>query len=531
VEGALVGAGDTLTTWGRNVRELKAELTGNEGALAKIAADREEADSIRARLQAEAPIASRVGGALPALATLPIGMGVGGAGMLAGRAGQIATGIGTGAVTGALGSESGDMGEGAAIGGALSGIGSMAGQMVSRVTKGIAARSAARGGGPMAGGGLNAAEAGIVEGAQRAGMKVLPGQASGSPVARQWEAGLASHPLTSKAFQEIEQANRQQLNSLAAKAMGVEADNVGAEVRTLAANQIAQQFDDIGRKIGTVETKPLQAALQNIADEEATAVLPAAGIKSIMRQFSEGAAGRQVAAGGVADEVTGAALMKGRSQAAKKMRDAFANNRSEEGDVYARVVDAFDDVITRAAKANVGEDIAGAYDKTRAQWSVLRAMDRGGAALDGNVQVGNAARIMSQSDKGGFARAATEGAGGRPLQQGTGTLGENALGDFYDALRFRASPIGRPIVGDSGTATRSAVGQWLQGGSTLGTVANVAGNQARRMAVNPVMRAYSRMSPESARLNAATIQTIREAQGDAATTAAGGGIGRLFTGD
>src|SRR5262252_693376 len=73
IESALVGAGDVINTGIRNVRDLWARARGDEAGQAAIAAERQEADQIRARLHQEAPVAATVGSMLPTLATAPLG--------------------------------------------------------------------------------------------------------------------------------------------------------------------------------------------------------------------------------------------------------------------------------------------------------------------------------------------------------------------------------------------------------------------------------------------------------------------------
>jgi hypothetical protein len=515
---AMVGAGDVFNTIGINARELWNKATGDIEGQAIAQEDRAEAAKIRARLRDEAPIASAVGAALPSLATLPLGLGAGtGAGMMAARLGtgsqlgRVAEAVALGGGLGAATSESGDLAGDAGIGAGLGAVGTMAGQMVARVNAGRrAAQEAAQAGG-MAGN-LTGGEREILEAAQRAGMRVTPGMAAGSKQARQLEAGLASNPWTGAAFAQIDEANKLQLNSLAARAIGQDADNVGPRVRGEAADAIGEQFREVGRAMGPVDVTPLKKALQTIEAEESTSVLPLLEVKSILRQFSAGEAGRVAAGGGQdASVVTGDALMRERSRISRLMRDAYANKKSERGELYGRVLDAIDDTAKQALVSNVGgkeaERIGGLYDNARDQWNVLRALDSGGASPDGNVYAQQAARLVAQGDKTRYSRGGLSG---------TGKLGDSPLGDFYDALRFSSSQLGRPIVGDSGTATRSAVTSILQGGSVTGTAAGML----RNLTLSPAFRAYAGMSPEAAQTAAATIAGMRAAQGQAGSRGA-----------
>lgn len=531
INAAMVAAGDVLSTMGRNARGLIADVRGDTAGQASIAAERQDADAIRARLQSEAPIASAVGAALPSLATMPLGMGVGSLGMMSGRVGQIATQLGVGGLMGGLSEESGDVGGGAAQGGALAGAGMLAGNMISRVAAGRAAMAAQRsqqaaGAEAAAGmaGSLQPTEQALIEGARRAGLVVTPGQSTGSRTARQFEAALGSNPWTSAPLQQIDQANTARLDKLAARAMGQDAADVGPAVRAAAEKQIGDAFSEVGAGIGKVETGKLHAGLKALDAEDATGGLPNRAAFKILKRFESGMTGRaEAVAGEAADVMSGKALVAMRSEVARDMRAAFAKSQPDEGQALAKVLDLVDDTIAKAAR-DVGDvGLVRRYDQARERWSVLRMLDRGGASIDGHVMPGQAARIMKSSDKGGFWGLADE-TGGTIQRQGTGVQGEAPLGDFYDALRFRSSQLGRDIVGNSGTATRSAVGELMAGGSTVG----LGLSALRRLTASPVVKAYANMSPEAAALWGAAAQGAAAAPG--ATPGAVGSVAARILG-
>jgi hypothetical protein len=524
LEGAAVGAGDVLTTMGRNARGLWADVTGNEKAAGEIAAEAASAQGLRERLRGEAPIASQVGALLPSLATLPIGMGIGGAGIAAGIGGQVATQAGLGALMGGLQDEGGDTGAGAGMGAALGGGGALGGQIVGRIAAARAAAKASRGAQtPGMSGALTTDELGVLAGADRAGMQVTPGQRVGSLQARKLEAGLSSNPMTSPIFDAIDQANKTQINRLAAQAMGVEgADSVGAAVRAQAESQIGSAFKQVGQAIGDVDTKALHSGLKNAAEAEATRGLPTSDAWKVLKQFEKGMAARaEAVAGAGADVIPGAELVTMRSAVSKDIRAAYANGKPRQAKALGDALEVIDESIAAAARAQGRLDVVENYGKAREQWTVLKALDMGGATTDGNVLPGQAFNLIKRADKTGLWGIADE-AGQTTQRMGTGRIGEEPLGDLYDALRFTVSQVGKPVVGNSGTATRSAVGQIMQGGG----LPQAVGMAARGLAVSPVMRAYRNMSPEAAIAGAAAVAAAKGAPG-AAYTGAGGAIGRV----
>ncbi|HSC81931.1 MAG TPA: hypothetical protein VLC08_16370, partial [Chitinolyticbacter sp.] len=323
---------------------------------------------------------------------------------------------------------------------------------------------------------------------------------------RQIEASAASNPVLSPYWQQLKQENARQLNTLAARAMGVEADNVGAAVRAQAERQIGDAFREVGEGLGSVPTKKLYSDLQSLAAEEATGGLPTREAWNVLKRFESGMQGRAGAVGGeVADDVmSGADLLRMRSQVSKQMRDAFAANKADRGDVLGAVLERIDDTIGKAALATGRAKLVEKYDKARDSWTVLRAVDRGAASQEGNVMTGRMAQILGASDKTRFWGRADDA--GQTLQRtGTGKLGEDAMGDFYDAVRFASSQLGRDIVGDSGTATRLATSGIFEGGP-LGVATRAGAYAARRAVAGPLARRYMDASPEAAQVWQAALE-------------------------
>lgn len=515
-EAMAVAAGDQFATMGRNVRDVYAMLRGDTAARNSIVDERAEADKIRARLHEDAPVASVVGSMLPTAPLMLLSGGAAAPGLMGGLrvAGSQAA---QSAALGALGSESGNYLQDAAIGGGLSLGTSAAAQIVSRVRAGQAAmrEAAAAPGGALgaASVGLNDAERETLAGARRAGLQLLPGQETGNLTFRKIEAGMAANPFMSKFFDDIEQGNRAQLNRLAARAMGVDADNVGPAVRMAAEHQIGQQFDEVGRRLGRVDIDPLIGEVEKMAQREALEGAPRMQIRTILHNLQGGQKERIAAVG--ADEgrfITGESMMKMRSTMSAKMRDAFGQGNSELGELYGDVLKVYDKAIEDAATqmarkggagARAADETVALYSQARDQWNVWRALDRGGATPDGHVNVAAAARNIGSGDKSGYIGRTGE-TGEQLLRRGTGSIGENPTGDLYDALRFYTSKIGKPAAPNTG-GTVGAFNQWMNSGGTVPAIAK----GGLGMLASPLMRQYQNQSPLAAQAMFFTSQALR----------------------
>lgn len=548
MEGLLVGAGDTLNSGKLNLQDLYYSATGNDAGQRRIAGERMEADKVRASLGADAPVSSAIGQMLPSLATMPLGMGIGGAASTGLRmlAGQAALGAGTNALTGSSGDLAGDAAEGGAWGaGAPVGMNLLgrvlnAGKLLSasrRARVSSMVPEGAGGGGSGAGGGgalngpaagrpggsnLTAGELEVLAGADRVGMRVLPGQRLGDGPLRQLEASVASTPGFNREFLNLERANDATVNRLTAAAMGEVADSITPEVRARAATKIGGQMREVAEGIGQVDISKTIKGLQEMVADETVSARPRGKVAKLLSEVEAGVKGREAAAEGAGNVLTAQNLMDWRSDMTKEMRAAFAAGKPANGKMYAQTIELIDNAIEDAAIKSGRADLTEKYDKAREAWTVLRAADRGGVGPDGSVLPGQMFRLLRQSNK-----AATWGladdVGATTIRRGTGIPGEDAFGEVLDALRYRTSRIGRPIVGNSGTVERGAVGRWLQGDSLSALAASTAAGAARRASVAPLLKGYTSMDPE----RAAVLQQVYEqaqsnALGAVSENAAGG---------
>jgi hypothetical protein len=362
---------------------------------------------------------------------------------------------------------------------------------------------------------MNDAEQAVLAGARRVGLQLLPGQETGNATFRKLEAGMAANPFMSKFFDDVDQGNRSQLNRLAARAMGQDADNVGAAVLMQAEQAIGAQFDEVGKRLGRVDIDPMIAQVEQMAGREALEGMPRAQIKTILHSLKGGQTERLAAVG--ADEgrfITGESMMKMRSTMSGKMRDAYKQGNSELGELYGDVLTVYDKAIEDAAAQmarkggiDAAQDTIDLYSQARDRWNVYRALlpDRGGSTTDGHVNVHAAARNLGGGDKSGYFGRVSDTTGEQLLRRGTGDIGANPTGDLYDALRFYNSRLGKPIVPNTG-GTVGAVNGWLNSG---GTAASLVKGVGGRLAALPLARAYAGQSPLASQAMLFTQQALQ----------------------
>lgn len=537
LQGAMIGAGQFFADAGRNVRDLVATARGDAEGQYKIAAERVDADAIRARLSEDAPISSAIGGMLPGLATLPIGggitlgaRGIAAAPIMAGRAGQVATQVGLGAGLGAAGSTDGEIGVDAGIGGALSGAGMLAGNMVSRVRSGMRANAqtmvaddvarelgiasaAGQGGGRMTAGYADNLAAG-----HRVGMQTTHGQRTGNRTLQNQEASWKLNPVLAAPFQAVEEGNRQTAVRLGLRALGQEGDSITPDVMARAAAKIDDDALELAGRIGTVEVTNLRSELQKIATAAAKEALPEAKVAGLLARFESGAEARAINAVGdrtAGDALTGRQLMTFRSDALGEMQSAYRNGRPGLGRSMGQIIDAIDtemaNSVGRAANGMIDRKAANAfltdYERFRDGYKVFAALSEGGANQVGELMPGRVAAALRRNDKTGYAR--------NGIRSGD-AVGQNPVGDFYDAIRF-LNGVGQDTLPMNGSRTAGA--SLLQG----------EGLKARALARfvgTPLGQMYMRADPRVAQSWLGTLDGYSKAEASRASTIAGAGAGR-----
>lgn len=279
--------------------------------------------------------------------------------------------------------------------------------------------------GPDPSAGLTEAQRAILQRGQSMGFRTTPGQATGSTSLQQMEARMESNPFFSGPFNTIKDVNQKVLNRSAAAAIGEQADELSSPVLARAADRIGQVFDNVG-------DNTVRQFDPNMAVDRLTRVLVDAE-NVTTRPLTENALMQkaiQIAERGTAsgDELASLTSKLGRV-ARKEMTSAMGDR--DLGEALFAVKDLVDDLLMQnmddAARAN--------FAQARTQYRNLLALESKGVInpSSGNVSGLNLASTLSSKDKSGFVR------------------GRNQT-DMYDAARFAQAF--RPIVGNSGTATR-----------------------------------------------------------------------------
>lgn len=279
--------------------------------------------------------------------------------------------------------------------------------------------------GPDESAGLTPSQQRIMASGQDLGMRMTPGQATGSRALQQMEAKLESQPMTSGPFNTIKANNARVLNRQAAAAIGEVSNTVDDAVLANARDRISGVYaavaDDVPRQIDPDRVVNFLSGLENDTRGLVKGLADHPLVDDVISAASNGhATGRQLQ--NIASKL---------GKAANSQMTTASGDR-ELGMALFHVKDFVDDFIAQG----LSPEMAAAFETARAQYRNLMLLTQRVGVVNpstGNVSGRSLANLLQSKDKNGF------------------LYGRNQTG-MYNAARFAQAF--QPIVGDSGTATR-----------------------------------------------------------------------------
>jgi hypothetical protein len=309
--------------------------------------------------------------------------------------------------------------------------------------------------------------------ADELGLLLTPADVANSRPGKLIEASAESHPFTAALFEPVREHNRTRMSQIALDAIGEKGPASGPaelspSVFGAAHDRLAKEFQAVEVALG--DRVPLDSGLVqdvgNIVQRQTESMYGKAEVATdankLLEIISKGASGKQ--------------LMAQRSRMVSAMRDASAKGEGAYAQETRDLLEAFDDFIDRRVRGdlsnvdtNTGEiaDIAGQWSKARNQFRALKTLESPGVVnAKGEIVGTTLARRMERDYPVEFKRGD---------QFGTSTPEMLAL---FDAARIS----GRfgDIVGNSGTATRAALGNIINS-PIMGTAALITSQTAGRV--------------------------------------------------
>lgn len=348
----------------------------------------------------------------------------------------------------------------------------------------------------------------LAKAAEKIGIKLTPGQATGSPGLRTMESSFGQLPLTAKSQGEIYGGQRSAFNKAVLGKAGINASEASPEVLDDAFRAIGKEFDDLASKtVVKVDQKfvdDIAGVASNYGRRLPTDVAPV--FKSYIDDLAvlqQNLANNPQIAGQEYQKISSAIKRRARS----------AGNNPDLQEALLKLSTTLDDTLERSG----GPALKGAWQDVRNRYRNMLTVDR---AMGAGTQTDRSAANIPFSGL----RTAVKGMDKSGYSRGRGDLNElSRVGDF----------LGSAIPPDSGTARRSmmqslltfggpgAAGGFAAAGGNPAIAAMVAalsvgGPKAAQMAYsNPTVQAYLKnqlLQPQKGPAMAEMIAKIAAAQ-------------------
>lgn len=455
---AAVGFNETVGTAAGRVAGL---LGGIDNKAAELLGQEQPApgplDKFSDQMARNRELTSKVGGA-SAFAGRVAPAIIGGVGIGGGLGSQAAYGAATGGLTAE------DPMIGAGLGAAGAGLGNLVARSGSRIAQGLRGKWADRA--------IQGTDetSNSLRGLARLGFKFTPGQASGKLGRQMADEVAATNVILGSAHRDIARHNQDLLTKYAARAVGVNTDDIGPKALQAMDDAISQSFDDVAKMVNGVDVPPEVAKL---ADD----LLPVRTLKDVGLSNGGPISGRQ--------------YMSLRSKLLEVTRNAREHAKQKEA---WDAIEQLDDAVERVAPG----EFKGLYAAARERFKTMLTLEKfkRGVNSDGKIN----AKTADSAAQDIFGKMYTRAQ--KPLLPETG--------DFLTALRGMASDRMTTNLGGSPTAARVS----LLG--TAGLLGFAGGAVSPAAGVAAIPAAY------------ATSRALMSAPSSIASRHIGGGIGRML---
>jgi hypothetical protein len=281
--------------------------------------------------------------------------------------------------------------------------------------------------GPDPSAGLTAAQQAILGRGKEMGFRTTPGQETGSRSLQQMEARMQSNPFTSGPFNTLTDTNQKILNQATAKGIGVDAKELSNPILFKAQDQINKVYNSVkSPDVKPIDGMTMQTGIEII--DKAFEGLTTQPLKSnIFVKNLQSLAAKGEASG---EELVSLSTKFGKR--AKNEMTTVMGDR-ELGSALFQLKEIIDDALAQGLSA--AEKVK--FQAARTNYRNLMTIRSNQGVVNpstGNVSGLNLASALTRKDPQGF------------------VFGKNQT-PMYEAARFAQAF--KPIVGDSGTATRT----------------------------------------------------------------------------
>lgn len=235
------------------------------------------------------------------------------------------------------------------------------------------------------------------EAADRLGVKLSAGEATGNKTLKWAESTTADLPLAAGMATKRTTANQRAMNAAALRQLGEKGDEVTEDALAAARSRISGEYSRVLEPAKIELDSSFRAEVKSITGSKVMKELRDESTDKILDQF------RNMPEGKI--KVSGEWFQQNKTALDAQIRAAY--NNGEPGKAMA--LEGFEKALDRAAMRSMSAEDRAAYKQAGRQWATLRTLETGKVVENGNVMPGRLDQAMTTRYKGAYKEGRLKG--------------------------------------------------------------------------------------------------------------------------
>lgn len=285
------------------------------------------------------------------------------------------------------------------------------------------------------------------EAADRLGVKLSAGEASGNRALKWAESASADLPFASGMATKRHTANQRAMNAAALKQLGQQGDEITETTLAKARQDISGEYDRI--------LTPAKIQLDNSFRAEVKAITNSKVMKQLRDEDTDALIGQfqNMPQGKIS--VSGEWFQQNKTALDAAINSAYKSGQSGK----ARALESFEDALDRAAMRSLSQADRNAYKTAQKQWATLRALETGQVVDGGNVMPGRLNQYLTTRYGSSYKEGKLQG--GLPDVARLGSTLRSPPNSGTTARMFYTGGMGGALLAEPMTAAAMATGPAL----------------------------------------------------------------------
>lgn len=235
------------------------------------------------------------------------------------------------------------------------------------------------------------------EAADRLGVKLSAGEASGNRALKFAESATADMPLAAGMATKRTTANEQAMNRAALKQLGQDGTEITESALAQGRNDTSAIYDSILSRAKIELDNSFRSEVKVITGSQVMKELRDESTDALISKFTNMPPGKI--------SVSGEWFQQNKTALDQAIRSAYSNNQAGK----AQALEKFEDALNRAAMRSLSAEDRALYQQANKQWATLRILETGKVVDNGRIMPGRLDQALASRYKGAYKEGKIQG--------------------------------------------------------------------------------------------------------------------------